>query len=356
MKPALCVAVASMIFGVQLAHATCPNDAVFLTLGDQIRGYSLRANGATEPCQVLQGPLTTLMTAGAMVFDKNDSFHVAQFLSNSTVDIFPQNAEGNQAPGRSFMLTMTNDLLSIAVDSHLNDFVMTVRPSEAGVLVARANSSGPLPNPIRIADPNINQYVSVAIDKDDNLLIAGYDIRGSVIIDTLGTSRSITSPPLLRSLTGSKTGLLPGGVGFARNDMTIAVDPRTDELFVYNATTDLTQIQVSVFAANANGDAPPVRTISGPATGITGPSLQGDKIAISADGRLLVAEPNLHILAFAPGARGNVAPSQVIADSTAGPATQGGIAVRSAEAGQHDENECARKRTKGGEWTKAWTN
>jgi len=65
MKPALCVAVVSMLFGVQLAHAACPNDAVFLVLGDQIRGYSLRANGATEPCQVLQGPLTTLMTAGA---------------------------------------------------------------------------------------------------------------------------------------------------------------------------------------------------------------------------------------------------------------------------------------------------
>jgi hypothetical protein len=56
MKPALCVAVVSMLFGVQLAHAACPNDAVFLVLGDQIRGYSLRANGATEPCQVLQGP------------------------------------------------------------------------------------------------------------------------------------------------------------------------------------------------------------------------------------------------------------------------------------------------------------
>jgi hypothetical protein len=349
MKPVQCVVVASMIFWVQLAHATCPHDAVFLSLGDQIRGYSLRANGATEPCQVLQGPLTTLMTAGAMVIDRKDAFHVAQFLTNSTVDIFPRKAEGNQAPDRSFMFTMTNDLLSIAVDSHLNDFVMTVRPATAGVMVAPPNSSGPLPNPIRITDPNINQYVSIAINKDDDLLIAGYDIRGAVIIDTFGTSRSITSPPLLRSLTGSKTGLLPGGVGFARNDMTIAVDPRTDELFVYNATTDLTQIQVSVFAANANGDVPPIRTISGPATEITGPGVPGNKIAISSDGRLLVAEPSLRILAFAPGARGNVAPSQVITDSTPGPTTQGGIAARSTEGRHHDEDECSKKRTKPGD-------
>src|ERR1700733_6699259 len=169
MKPALCVGVVSMLFGVQLAHAACPKDAVFLVLSDQIRGYSLRANGATEPCQVLQGPLTTLMTAGATVIDKKDSFHVAQFLTSSTVDIFPRKAEGNEAPSRSFMLTTTNDLLSIAVDSHLNDFVLTVRPSEAGVLVAPANSSGPVTNAIHITDPNIVQYVSIAIDSDDNL-------------------------------------------------------------------------------------------------------------------------------------------------------------------------------------------
>ena len=98
------------------------------------------------------------------------------------------------------MLTITNDLLGIAVDSHLNDFVLTVRPTEAGVLVAPANSSGPVTNPIHITDPNIVQYVSIAIDSDDNLLIAGYDIRGAAIIDTFGTRRSMTSPPLLRSL------------------------------------------------------------------------------------------------------------------------------------------------------------
>jgi hypothetical protein len=36
----------------------------------------------------------------------------------------------------------------------------------------------------------------------------------------------------VRSFTGSKTGLLPATEGFSRNSMTIAVDPRTGELFV----------------------------------------------------------------------------------------------------------------------------
>lgn len=331
MKLALCVAVISALFGVRLAQGACPNDAVFLALDDQIRGYSLRANGATEPCQVLQGPRTTLLTGRAVAFSKNDFFHVAQFLTNGTVDIFPPRAKGNEAPSRSFMLP-TNDLVSIAVDSHLNDFVMVVRPSGPPIQVAPVNSSGPLPLPRPgISDPNITQYASLAVDNDDNLLVAGYDARGAVIIDTLGTARSITSPALLRSLTGSNTGLLPLAGGLARTtNLTIALDPRTDELFVYTTNADQTQNQVSVFAAGASGNVPPIRVISGPATGITGPGLAGaSKIGVSSDGRLFVAEPDRRILVFAPGATGNVAPSQVIEDSTAGPAAQGGIAVRS---------------------------
>src|SRR5262249_47303997 len=78
-----------------------------------------------------------------------------------------------------------------------------------------------------------------------------------------------------------------------------------------------------------SGNVRPVRLLTGAATGITRPGLIGtDKIALSSDGRLFVAEPNNRILVFAPGARGNVAPSQVIQDSSIG-STQ----VREAELG-----------------------
>ncbi|MGF6837634.1 hypothetical protein QF001_001501 [Paraburkholderia youngii] len=332
MKLALYVAIFSALFGVRLAQAACPDDAVFIGLNDQIRGYSLRANGATKPCQVLEGPRTTFGTARAIAFSKNDFFHVAQFLTNGTVAIFPPKAEDNAAPSRSFTLP-GNDLVSIAVDSHLNDFILSIRAGAGPLFVAPVNSTGLLLQPIVISDPtpNLRVYVSLAVDNEDNLLLAGYDDRGAAIIDTLGTARSLTSPALLRSLTGSNTGLLAGGEGgAASNNLTIAVDPRTNELFVYNTTTDHTQIQVSVFAAGASGNVPPVRTISGPATGITGPGFPGaNKISVSSDGRLFVAEPNRRILVFAPGATGNVAPSQVIEDSTPGPADQGGIAVQS---------------------------
>ena len=54
-------------------------------------------------------------------------------------------------------------------------------------------------------------------------------------------------------------------------------------------------------------------------------------IAVSSDGRLFVLEPNNRILVFAPGANGDLRPSQIIED--AGPVeTLGtGIAVRSVD-------------------------
>jgi hypothetical protein len=175
------------------------------------------------------------------------------------------------------------------------------------------------------------QYVSLAVDQDDNLLVAGYDSQGAARVDTLGTSQSIPSPPVLRSIAGTKTGLLAGGAAFGNNNLTIALDPETNELCVYNTTADQTKIQISVFAPEADGNVKPVRVISGPLTEIGGPGFAGaNKIGVSSDGRLFVAEPNNRILVFAPGANGNVPPSQVIKDSTVtGLINQGGIGVRS---------------------------
>src|SRR5262249_14140954 len=97
-----------------------------------------------------------------------------------------------------------------------------------------------------------------------------------------------------------------------------------------NVSADQMQIKVSVFAARANGNVGPTREISGAATGITGLGSPGaTKISVSSDGRLFVAEANRRILVFAPGAHGNVPPSQIIEDSSPGPADQGGVVVRS---------------------------
>jgi hypothetical protein len=310
--------------------AQCPNNAVFLALEDEVRGYSLRANGSAPPCQLIQGANDGLGTARAIAVSKNGFLHIAQFLTNGTIDIFSPTANGNVAPTRSFSLP-TNDLDGIAIDSKVNDFVASRRTFPPAVFVVPPGSSGPQLNAIVVSLPDLAFVGAVAIDADNNLLVGGYDATGACTIQTFATSRSLTSPPFIRTIRGPATGLFSNSSSFTTNNVSIAVDPSSDELFVYNVS-DTGKTQVSVFASHASGNVRPVRVLSGAATGITGPGFIGAaKIALSSDGRLFVAEPNNRILVFAPGARGNVAPSQVIQDSSIGSTQvpQGGIAVRS---------------------------
>ncbi len=314
------------------AATPCPHNAVFLALEDQIRGYSLRANGSVAPCQIIAGSNTTLQTSRALAVSINGYLHTAQFLTNGSVTIFTGTANGNVSPSRTAQVG-TNDLVAIAIDSRVNDFVVSNRPGVPTILVLPAGSSGFQSNPVVIQDTNLQSAGALAIDRSGDLLVGGYDSSGICTIDTFATSQTLKSPPLLRTLKGVVTGLFPlnNRAALLDNPLSIAVDPSTNELYVYN-TSDRGAIQVSIFASKAFGNVAPIRLISGAATGITGPGFIGtDKIALSSDGRLFVAEPNDRILAFAPGASGDAAPSQIIQDATLGSTQvgQGGIAVRS---------------------------
>jgi hypothetical protein len=220
------------------------------------------------------------------------SLHAAQFLTNGSVTIFLPNANGNVGPSRTVQVE-TNDLVAIAIDSRTNDFVVSNRSGVPTILVLPSGSSGSQPNAVVIQDPNLRYAGTVAIDGGGDLLVGGYDSNGICTIDTFA-SHTLNSPPLLRTLKGSVTGLFPLNNRDAGlyNPVSIAVDPTTNELFVYN-TSDRGAVQVSIFVSKAFGNVAPIRLISGAATGITGPGFIGAaKIALSSDGRLFVAEPN----------------------------------------------------------------
>ena len=304
---------------------------MFLALEDQVRGYPARANGPTAPCQVIQGPNTTLSTARDIAFSKNNFLHIDQFLTNGTINIFRADAKGDVSPLRT-VSTETNDLVSIAVDSKLNDFILSIR-SGHNILVAPNGTNGQLNNPAIINDADV-AVDGIAVDPEDNLVVAGYDVSGAPAVDTLETSKNVSAPPRIRRITGNKTGLLPGSTSYYITTISIAIDPSSGELYVYNASADGTRSQVSVFARSANGNVKPIRVIGGPLTRIGGPApFATRKISVSGDGRLFVAEPDNQILVFAPGASGNVSPGQIIKDLTIGSASiyQGSIAVRSCQ-------------------------
>lgn len=96
-------------------------------------------------------------------------------------------------------------------------------------------------------------------------------------------------------ITGADTGLdQPQGIAF---------DGRGD-LFVANYSGTITE-----YAPNATGDAKPIRTIAGPHTGLLSPSA----LALDSFGDLFVANGlDNDVLEFAPGAKGDAAPTVTI--------------------------------------------
>jgi hypothetical protein len=319
----------------QISSTTCPTQAVFLALTDystgisQVRGYPTRGNGPTEPCQILQGSLTTLTTANGVSISIHGDLHVVQFLTNGTVAVFHGDGHGNVAPSR-IESVLNNDLVAVATDARVNDFALSRRDGVAAVSVTRPQATRA---DYSFVAPGFSlESGSLAIDGDDDLVVGGYDPSDNALIETMGTSESLGEPKVVRQLAGAKTGIFPGDFAdYSSNTISIATDPTTGELYVYNYSYANHQQQVSVFPARASGNVAPSRVIAGPLTQIGPPGELNNKIAVSADGRLFVAEANDSILVFAPGAVGNVAPAQIIQDSTIGNATvaQGGIGVRS---------------------------
>jgi hypothetical protein len=306
----------------------CPTNAVFLALQDQVRGYSTRANGPTTPCQIIQGTNTTLTTANSVTVSVNGYLHVLQFLTNGTVDVFLPADNGNVAPNR-IESVLNNDLIALATDRNVNDFVLSNRSGPAEISVTEPSTTRA---EFAFVAPGYNFGAALTIDKDNNLVVGGYDSDLNALIETMDSSASISSPVVVRTLAGAKTGIYPMTAGdFTHNAMSMAVDPDTGELFVYSYSASLGEQKISVFARGASGNAAPVRVISGKRTTIGPPGTLTNKIAVAADGRLFVAEANNTILVFAPGAKGNVAPAQIISDSTLGANTvgAGGIGVRS---------------------------
>jgi sugar lactone lactonase YvrE len=83
---------------------------------------------------------------------------------------------------------------------------------------------------------------------------------------------------------------------------------------------------VAVFAPGATGNVAPIRSISGPNTGLMASVNNLDGMAFDSAGNLYVANPGANVLIFAPGANGNVAPKSVL--NNVAPA---GIAIDSSD-------------------------
>lgn len=162
----------------------------------------------------------------------------------------------------------------------------------------------------------------IAVDQSGNVYVADQGSqRGhadSLNVFAPGATGNVKP---IREIHGLKSGIaLPTGV---------AIDG-SGNLYVANVSTSGGTGSITVYAPNANGDALPIRTITGPNTLL---ATRPAAIALDAGGNLYSANPIINaesVTIYAPGANGNVAPTQIIEGEKTGLRNPASVAVDAA--------------------------
>ncbi len=224
----------------------------------------------------------------------------------SSIAVFPTTAQGNAAPVQLIEGESTGliDATGVAVDAAYNIYVSNISNgsgSLSSVLIFPAGSTGNVAPTQSIAGSNTQLTFAnaLALDASGNIYVANEGISGaasSINVYAAGASGNVAP---LRTITGPDTGVVdPDG---------IAVDS-TGRVYCTNEFAS----SVTVYAAGASGDAVPIATIRGRLAKLNLP--QGP--TVDAAGKLYVADYRESTLTvYAAGATGNVKPIQRLVGS-----------------------------------------
>jgi hypothetical protein len=237
---------------------------------------------------------------------------------------YAPNASGNTAPEQMITgatlpggVNQVLDVLAVAVDTSgqiyvLNDESVLPQGVYGQVLIFPAGAQN-VATPVGILEGTQTQLAGPT-----GIALAG---DGTLYVSNAGANSS--------TFDGSITVYAPGAQGNAAPTRVISgqntrlVDPvgltldSAGYLYVANGYfiadgpgNNVFSGEVLVFAPGANGNAAPVRTISGSKTSFSNPA---KGVAVDSQGWIYVTERD--ILVFAPGANGDIAPSQHIVNS-----------------------------------------
>jgi DNA-binding beta-propeller fold protein YncE len=304
---------------------------------DRLRGASQGA--ASLPVHQVTGPDTFLgMIAGVVLDPQHREAYTANNDIEDTVVVMPYEATGDAKPARIFSvphqawglaLSQANDQIAVTVEvqNAIAFYPRQVRGVEAPARIIRGEKTG-------LADPHGIYWD----DAHEELGVANHGNFKGIVRNTGGGCEDAPEPdsgaangaeagefkppsvsiyaakakgdvPPLRTIQGARAGLdWPMGV---------AQDPAHDTIVVANNGDS----SILIFARNASGNVAPIRTIRGRRTGIDRPI----GIAVDAqNGEIWVSNWGDHsALAFDAGANGNVAPKRVIRSAPAGAPTPG---------------------------------
>ena len=259
----LLVALLVLLVALLVAAPARAQDEVFVaSFGDSITVHARTAAGDAAPLRTIVGGATGLSEPSALAVDLvHDEILVANG-GNSTITVYSRTASGNAAPLRTIAgpATGLNVPSGIALDPINNEIVVTnLNPS---VTVYGRTASGNVAPLRTLQGPatGMNNIAGLAVDPANNELIVvnrGTTPAGRAILVHNRTAAGNTAP--LRTIQGPATGL--------SGPVAVALDFTHDELAVTNV--DSPGRGITVYGRTASGNAAPLRTLSGPATGIS---------------------------------------------------------------------------------------
>ncbi len=184
--------------------------------------------------------------------------------------------------------------------------------TEVSVLVYAAGATS-TDSPVQIIEGSktkLSYAEDIAVDAKANMYVANYgtsDGKGWVTVYAAGATGNV---PPIRTIIGARTGLdRPFG---------IALDPRNGDIYVANGFGGPSQMgTVTIYAPNANGNVAPIGTIAGTNTGLAEPV----GLVLDAGGNIYVPNPGVNsrilsrVTIYTAGSVGNVKPARTIEGS-----------------------------------------
>ena len=302
---------------------------------------SLTSKAAAVPLTGIRGPATGMMFVASVALDpaRREIYTVDNDIGDR-LETFSYDSTGNVKPVR--VLDVPHQAWGIGISEKRNEIAVSVESSRMVVVYRRGSTDADLPirvlrgpktgmgDPHGVGFDDVNNEFIVANHGNQTAGVFRRDIKTDPS-DTAGTGKRAQDPLAsgrweppsvtiyaadaggdaapLRTITGPKTGL--------NWPMGISIDTANDEIFVANNGDS----SVRVFKRSATGDAAPVRVLKGPLTGISGPmgvavDTKNDEVWVSNYGEHTA-------VVFARTATGNVSPKRILRNAPAGAPTSG---------------------------------
>jgi hypothetical protein len=275
-------------------------------------GSSASRPQARQLAWVRRAPAVAAASCAPCIYVANEALG-----GEGSVTAYPLSAGGNVAWSRAIQGAKTGLGVAsgVALDASGNIYVASGGANAVLVYAAASRGNAPAAEAIRGSKTRLDHPSGVALDGGSNIFVAnaghGDSPRPSVTVFAAGADGDVAP---IRTISGSNTGLnSPSAVTFGP----------LGNLYV----ADRAARAILIFAPSSNGNVAPIRTISGEHTLMYEPSA----IALDSAGELYVANyavsPTGSVTVYAPGLSGNIAPIRSIYGPNTGIDLPTGIAL-----------------------------